>query len=89
MSNYLIHTCVLSSGTREEENHREDLQSVLQTDEELLEGLVLLFSPAKRRDAAFLEFHLSRSELFRLFESVKNEVVLLCSDDLEQEHPLC
>ena len=52
-----MQTFVLSSGAREEENHSEDLQSVLQTDEELLEGLVLLCSPAERRDAAFLEVH--------------------------------
>ena len=53
----MIYTLVDSSGAREEKNHREDLQSVLQTDEELLEGLVLLFSPTERRDAAFHEVH--------------------------------
>ena len=44
----MSHTCVLSRGAREQEDHREDLQGVLQTDEELLEGLVLLFSSASR-----------------------------------------
>ena len=54
-----IYTLFGSSGAREDEEHSEDLQtqSVLQTDEELLEGLVLLFSPAERRDASFLGFH--------------------------------
>ena len=59
------HTCVVSSGAREEENRGENLNGVLQTDEELLEGLVLLFSPAERRDAMFLGVHHSWSDISR------------------------
>ena len=57
MGNYVNHTCVVSSGAGEEENRGENLKGVLQTEEELLDGLVLLFSPAERRDAVFLGLH--------------------------------
>ena len=44
-------------------NHKQDLETDLLPDEELLEGLVLHFSPAERRDAAFIGLHLNPSYL--------------------------
>ena len=55
------YTCVVSIGAREEEDHSYGPWSVPQTDEDLFEGLVLLFtfSPAERGDSVFLELHFS------------------------------
>ena len=54
---YGNHTWVVSFSARDEENHGEYPQGVLQAEEKLFGGLILLLNPADRCDVAFLELH--------------------------------
>ena len=85
--NYVNLTWVVCSGSSEKDNHREGLQSATQTVDDILGGLVLLFSPAARQDAALLKLHFSWYGKSRLFENTRNKVVLWHCADLKQEHP--